>query len=82
MKRGVGKQYKRNLFKRNKNKISRLNGKKPIFGSDCNIEVLQERPAARYLPELQAVLIEHNERFQEKQIEKIIESNSRKSPGI
>ena len=34
----------------------------PIFGSDCNVEVLDERPAARYLPETQAEVEAHNER--------------------
>ena len=39
----------------------------PIFGSDCNIEVLAERPAARYLPKLQNELTSYNEKVRENQ---------------
>ncbi len=40
----------------------------PPFGSDCYIEVLKERPAAKYVPELQAAIEQHNQEVQAKQL--------------
>lgn len=40
----------------------------PPFGSDCCIEVFSERPAAKYIPELQATVEQHNQEVQAKQL--------------
>ncbi|MDR3502121.1 MAG: hypothetical protein P4L79_06010 [Legionella sp.] len=40
----------------------------PPFGSDCYIEVLNERPAAKYIPELQSAVEQHNQEVQAKQL--------------
>ncbi len=53
--------------------------KHPIFGSDCTIEILKERPAGTYLPKLQTDLLAHNERFCEQAAEKLAASNPRTS---
>lgn len=40
----------------------------PPFGTDCYIEVLRERPAAKYLPELQSAVERHNQEVHAKQL--------------
>jgi hypothetical protein len=40
----------------------------PPFGSDCYIEIFSERPAAKYIPELQPAIEQHNQEVQTKQL--------------
>lgn len=53
----------------------------PIFGSDCHVEVLVERPAAHYVPMLQADLEAHNQRHINEKIGTHLDQDDRKPPS-
>lgn len=40
----------------------------PPFGSDCYVKMFSERPAAKYQPELQLAVEQHNQEIQTKQL--------------